>query len=228
DVRREAEAAYCFAADLAPLLAKAGTTDAREFRARLLKIDRFLEDTPTSTGFRPAIQSIRQRCLAASRGEVPASAGVLPAGLMTPTDIPEPGRVAPDFVAPVVGKLGNLRLAGLRGKPVVLVFFKPGSSTSRPALIMADALHRHFGDRAAVVAVAIGAGPDAIEQQRADMRLTVPVIDGAGIRERYGIDTYPRFLTVDPAGTITWRFDGFGMEAGYLARTEIERLIAGK
>jgi hypothetical protein len=79
-----------------------------------------------------------------------------------------------------------------------------------------------------VVAAAIGAGPEAAEKQRADMRLTVPVIDGAGIREKYGIDTYPRFLAVDPGGTVTWRFDGFGMEAGYLARTEIERLIGAK
>ena len=43
DVRREVEAAYGFASELAPLLARANKVDPREFQLKLSRIDRWLE-----------------------------------------------------------------------------------------------------------------------------------------------------------------------------------------
>src|SRR5439155_17483026 len=44
DVRRDAETAYALAAELAPLLPRAGKIDAGEFRARLARLDRYIAD----------------------------------------------------------------------------------------------------------------------------------------------------------------------------------------
>ena len=46
---------------------------------------------------------------------------------------PEPGQPAPDFRA------GTFRLADHAGRPVVLVFFRPGGETADPALAIAEA-----------------------------------------------------------------------------------------
>jgi hypothetical protein len=68
DARREIEAAYQFAAELAPLLPVAHKTDPRVFKTRLRKIDQYLEDHRAG-GFREAVEAVRRRCDAAARGE---------------------------------------------------------------------------------------------------------------------------------------------------------------
>ena len=194
DARAEADAGYCFAASPGP------TT--------LAKIDRYVADHPTPTAYRDAVDAARRRCLSVARGDA-----VLPAAAVVPVEAVEVGKPAPDFVA--AGRGGNFRLSAHRGKPVVLVFVKPGAETTPGALAVAEALNQRFADRAVVVAVGAAEGS------------SVPVVDGAGVRERYGVDAYPRFVVVDAAGGVAWRFDGFGDETGYLAKQEVERLLSG-
>lgn len=230
DLRREAEAAYCFAVDLATLQArpkpKAATPE--DYFVRVRRIDRFLDDQPAPTGFRDAIDAVRRRCDAAANGESAPAAAVISASFTTRPDPPELGRPAPDFVAPRVAALPGsdpFRLAGSKGKPVLLVFFKPEVDLSAATLYLTESLHKRYAGKADVVAVAVGAGPAAAKRQADDIHLTVPVLDGTGVRDRYGIDTFPRFFVVDPAGTLTWQFDGYGNETAGLARREIERLL---
>lgn len=225
DARRDAEAAFAFAADLDQLLSRTGPHDPGPFAVKLTKIDRYLADAATPTGFREAVDGARRRCAAAARGDLPQP--IIPASASVRLESVAVGNPAPDFVAPVVGRSEPFRLSSAKGKPAVVVFFKPGSRTGRATLLVAQALHDHFAGRAAVVAVAVGAGPDAADALSKDMKLTFPVVDGAGARDRYGIDTHPRFFALDSAGTVTWRFDGFGLETGYLAKQEVERLIGG-
>jgi peroxiredoxin len=220
DVRREVEVAYGFLSELAPLLPRADRIDAQQFRSRLVKIDRFLEEP--ATGFRPALAAARRSCEAASRGEVP------PRAIRADRDEPKPlapGRPAPDFVAPWVHAVGQFRLSAARGKPVVLVFFKPHSKTAVGALAVAEALHKKYADRAAVVALAVSAGADAAERQRDELKLTLPVASGSSVRAAYDIDTYPKFFVVDGAGLLSWQFNGYGPEVGYLVKTQVERLL---
>ena len=58
----------------------------------------------------------------------------------------------------------------------------------------------------------------------APLRLTVPILDGAAVRATYGVDTYPKFFVVDTEGLLTWQFNGFGAETGYLVKRELEKL----
>jgi hypothetical protein len=192
DARAEAEAGYCFAAAPGP--------------ATLAKIDRYLASRPAPTAYRDAVDAARRRCLAAARGDA-----VVPAAAVVPVVVPDLGQPAPDFVA------DGFRLSAVRGKPVVVVFFKPGSETAAGTLAVADALHKTFAGRAAVVAVGGGTLTG----------VSVPVVDGAGVRERYGVDSYPRFVVIDAGGLLAWRFDGFGAETGYLVKQQIERMLGG-
>jgi peroxiredoxin len=224
DLRHEAEAAFCFAQELDKLSNRPGPHNPGPFAVKLTRIERYLSDNPNPTGFRAAVETVRRRYAAAIHGEVtPAAVSIVSA--TKAAEMPDVGKPAPDFVAPVIGAAGTFRLSAARGKPAVVVFFKPGSGTSRATLIVTEALTQKLADRACVVAISVGAEPDTADAMRKDMRLTVPVLDGAGVRDRYGVDTYPRFFIVDPAGNLAWRFDGFGLEAGYLAKQEVERLI---
>ncbi len=222
DVRREVEAAYGFASELAPLLARANKVDPREFQLKLSKIDRWLEDQPAATGFRPALEAVRRRCEAAARGEATPARTAPPAAKADP---PRVGRPAPDFVAPLVHSAGQFRLSAVRGKPAVLVFYRPGSKTSAGALAVAEALHRVYAGEVAVAALAVSARPEEANRQREALKLTVPVADGSGCRAAYAVDTYPKFFVVGPSGLLAWRFDGYGGETGYLAKEQVEKLL---
>lgn len=217
DARREIEAAYRFAADLDPLLPAAHRTDPREFQKRLRKIDLYLEDTPAG-GFREAVEAVRRRCAAALRGEAVAVASV--AVSAPPAEPPAVGRPAPDFVAPAADGPGRFHLAAHRGRPVALVFFKPGVKTAPGALTVAEALHLAFPGRVAAVAIA---DPSAAARQREALKLGVPVYDGTAVRATYGVVAFPQFAVVDAAGRLAWRFDGYGPEVGYLAKQEMDR-----
>ncbi|HET6574619.1 MAG TPA: redoxin domain-containing protein [Fimbriiglobus sp.] len=222
DVRREVEAAYAFASDLAPLLAKANKVDPRQFEVKLSKIVVWLEEQSAATGFRPALEAVRRRCEAAAHGDATPALAEPPAA---PREPPRVGRPAPDFVAPLVHAAGQFRLSAVRGRPAVLVFFKPGSKTSRGSLSVAEALYKLYADRLAVVALAVSAGPEEASRQREALTLTVPVADGSGPRPAYVVDTYPKFFVVDAAGSLAWRFDGYGAETGYLAKVQVEKLL---
>jgi hypothetical protein len=221
DVRREIEVAYGFLSELAPLLPRANRMNPQVFRNRLVKIDRFLEEPPTC--FRAALMAARRSCDAAARGEVPPRA--LPIGSRDETKSLMLGRPAPDFVAPWVHALGQFRLSAERGKPVVVVFFKPRSKTAVGALSVAEALHKKYAGRATVVALAVSGGADAAERQRDELKLTVPMANGASVRAVYDIETYPRFFVVDGGGLLTWQFEGYGPETGYLVKKQVEKLL---
>jgi hypothetical protein len=132
---------------------------------------------------------------------------------------PEAGHVAPDFTA------GTFRLAEARGKPAVLVFFKPGSDTAGAALAAADALNRRYGTRAAVVPLAVWGTAEAGAEERDRLKLTVPVYDGTQADAAYGIESVPRFVLVDGAGRVRWTFAGVGAETGFLAKRQLDRLL---
>jgi len=222
DARREAEAAYSFAAELAPLVPLVGKIDPQQFRPKLSKIERFLADHPAPTGFRDSVESVRRRCEAATRGESPPT----PTATDTPPpDPPTVGRPAPDFAVPWVHAGGQFRPSAVRGRPVVLVFYRPESKTAQATLAVAEALHANYTGRAAVVAISVVDGLGVAERQRTALKLTVPIANGDSIRDLYQIDTYPKFYAIDSAGILAWKFDGYGSETGYLVKEQLERLL---
>jgi hypothetical protein len=158
EAKAEIETAWAMTAEFEASLASAKPHD---HAARAVKIQRYLDDHPGSDGFRFAIHALQRRAEAMARGIVPfvnTPTGRVPKN----TEPLQPGAAAPDFIATDVDLPGSrFRLNAAKGKPVVLVFFKPNSATSRDALTIAEALAKRFRDTAAVVPLAIGAKPEA-------------------------------------------------------------------
>ena len=179
--RRDVETAFATAADVAPFLPDAVKHGPKFFEPHLKKLDRYLADNADATSpYREAVQAVRRQLDAARRGEAVAKpapgsplglAPIAPGAPKRPL-WPEPGQFAPDFTA------GTFRLAEARGKPVVLVFFKPGSDTTDLALAVADALHTKYATRATVVPLAVGRCRRGHEGSRP------PQADGSDLRRR--------------------------------------------
>lgn len=219
DVRRDAELAYCAAAELTGMVGRRAAW--AEYTAKLGHLDRACRDHPP-TGFRDAVDAARRRYKTAAAGDLP------PAPLLADEPSAGPPRVggpAPDFVAPLVGGPGQVRLSAGRGKPSVVIFYRPGASTAAGTLAVADALHARYGGRAAVLALALHEPPATADRERERLNLAVPVADGSAVRAAYAVETFPRFFVVDAAGTLAWQFDGFGPEVGFLAREQVERAL---
>src|SRR5262249_28304016 len=106
----------------------------------LRKIAYHLEDHPP-TPYRQAVLQVQHRIEAARRGEVVISRtgpeeSAMPATLIL-------GSRAPDFVvSDLLGK-ETVRLNRFRGQPVLLVFYNPGTDTSRKVLHFAQELGQH-------------------------------------------------------------------------------------
>ncbi len=220
ELRSEIEQAVHFTAECAVC------RTAADWQTRSGKIARFLDDHPTGTSFRPALESLARRCDGAARGTVPA---VAPTLSIKPSDAAPPriGYPAPDFVVADVDRpTGRFRLSANKSKPTLAIFFKPGSATSAETLAVAEALHRHFGDRISVVPLAIGEKAPVAAKQREELKLKVPVYDGLDIRAAYGVTTFPQFFILESTGTVKWIFDaGIGPETGFLVKQQLETLL---
>lgn len=223
DTRAEVEAAWAFAAGLERL--RAGKPRAAELDAHRRDVERYVEQRPTATGFRPAINAVLRRF------EANVAPPVTPrAADPTKVEPPAVGKPAPDFTCADVDRPTNrVRLSGMRGKPAVVVFYKPGTETSEETLTVCEALFRKYEAKAAVIPLALGEDLSAASKQRATLKYTVPVFDGAEVREKYALRSYPQFFLMDGEGTVRWAFDaGIGPEVGSLVKKELEKVLAEK
>lgn len=220
ETRAEVEAAWAFAMELEQLRASRAKPDV--LNAHRSAVVRFTEQRPTGTGFRPAIEAVLRRF------EMNAAPPVtVRATAPTATEPPAIGKPAPDFTCADVDKpTSRVRLSGVRGKPAVVVFYKPGSETSEDTLIVCEALFRKLGDKVSVIPLSLGGDLVAASKQKADLKYTVPVFDGAEVREKYAVKSYPQFFVIDGEGTVRWTFDaGIGPEIGSLVKKELEKLL---
>ncbi|MCX7670085.1 MAG: redoxin domain-containing protein, partial [Anaerolineae bacterium] len=160
----------------------------------------------------------RQVLEAVRRGDVIPVAAATAAGPAR-AQWQEKGQLAPDFRA------GTFRLAEHRGKPVVLVFFKPASETTDLTLAIAEAIEKRYAGKVAVAAVVVFGDVAAATRDRDRLRLTIPVQDGGAVAATYGIETVPRFAVIDSAGKVHWTFTGVGDETGFLLREQVDSLV---
>jgi hypothetical protein len=224
EARAELEAAWVFAEEYATLMARRARPD--EIRARMSEIDRYLSARPAVSGYRAAVEAVKRRYEAGVTGVAPP---VTPKIVITPieAEAPRVGQPTPDFTVPDVDKpTGRLRLSATRGRPAVVVFYKPGSETSIDTLAVCEALHRKYAGAVTVIPLAVFAPPTVASQQRTETKCSVPVYDGVEVVSKYGVESVPRFLILDAKGTLRWSFNaGIGPEVGYLVKQEVEKVL---
>ena len=218
--RTEVETAYAAGAEADPLIREAARLGPRPFAARLARLDEFLADTQPGTPYREAALGVRRRLDAACRGEALPAPVLAPTPVVAPARRSEVGQPAPDFRA------GEFTLSAVRGRPAVLVFFMPGQETAELSLCVADALAKRYPGRVAVAPLAVFADPALAAKDVEKRHLGVPVYDGSGAVEPYGVETFPRFVVVDRTGVVRWAFAGVGAETGYLVREQVDAVLA--
>ncbi len=220
--RRDVELAYAALTDAATLAPDAVRLGPKTFENRLVKLDAQLEVTDMASPYREAMQAARRMLDDGRNGKTAAiqSTAVGPVIAVTRFVTPEVGQLATDFTA------GTFRLAEQQGKPVVLVFFRPGGETTDLSLAIAGALEKRYSGKLIVVPLAVFGDVATGAKARDRLKLTIPLYDGTKAVPVYGVETAPRFFLIDGAGKIRWTFTGVGAETGFLLKEQADRLVS--
>ncbi len=213
--RRDVEMAYATLNEAPTLISQ------KLIEARLIKLDACLEESDLTSAYREALVAARLALEAAKRGEAaPVQPSPVPISIPARLKWPEPGQLATDVQA------GHFRLADHKGKPVVLMFFKPGGETTDLSLAVADALEKRYSEKVAVVPLVVFGEVAAAVKDRDRLKFTIQLHDGATAATAYGVETVPRFAILDAVGKVRWTFTGIGTETGFLVKEQLDRLVA--
>ena len=223
DVRREIELAYLMLEELRGIIQTKGRPSTVEHRTAMTRLERFTDAQPLPGPFHDALESARRQWGLAVRGELV----VLPTTSKPAqqTRLPEIGEIFPDFLAPRIGTLANVQLARLRGKPVVLLLFRPGAETASDSLAVCEACQEYFGDQVRVVSLTIREAATVAEPLQTRLKLKHWLADGQAIRPKLDVPAWPMLMVLDGQGRLTWQFVGQGPETGYLLKQELERVL---
>ena len=193
--------------------------NARAILALQRRIGGQVENTPP-TPYRECVLQVKRMVEAAARGEVvtvahveePAPAEAAPAAI---------GGPAPDFSASEITASGISRLAKWKGKPVMLVFYHPDSVTAPELLRFAQDLQTRWGKYMSVVGLCVSDDREKALAQRDKLKLTFPLLSGAGMRISYKVETTPKVVVIDSAGLVRGMYDGWGRETATEVTNEL-------
>ncbi len=220
DRQREITQARALADAAAPLLstpAKYGP----QLTALMNRIAYHLDHQP-QTPYREAILQVKRRVEAAQRGETPPA----PASADKP-DAPPPvavvGAAAPDFLAPDLVHRSTFHFRSILGKPVLLVFYHPASPTTAAVLAYAQRMSDAHADLT-VLTLSMSSDMEAARTQHADLKLTVPLLDGNGLRTSYDVNGTPKLMLLDGDGVLRGEYTGWGRETPDEVLAELGRM----
>lgn len=137
---------------------------------------------------------------------IPALAfvGLVTAAVLNKSEPPKPGDPAPTFTAPLLDGSGDLSLADLRGKPVLINFWASWCGPCKDEAPMLVKAHEEFGDRVWFLGVDVkDARSDAlafVEEYGIDFP---SVRDESGrIYSDFGLTGQPETFFLDAEGTV--------------------------
>jgi hypothetical protein len=222
DRRREIQQARGFFQTAAPLLPKAGQVGPQPFDGLLAKITFHLDNQP-ATPYREAILQCKRRVEAARRGEAPPSA--VPTALPAVVSIATPGQVAPDSVVLDLAGKDSARLSRWLGRPLLLVFYNPTAASAEEVLRFAQSVHDTYREAVTVLTLAMSEDAEGIGKQRADLKLTVPVWSGKGLRVTYAVEATPKLMVLDADRVLRGSYVGWGRETPDEVTEELARWL---
>lgn len=180
-------------------------------------------DTQPPTPYREALLELQRRLETASRGDLPPVGR--PAALQEVRQVGAQvasSRTAPDFVASDVISNAPIRLQLLRGKPVLLLFYNPKSSSAPDILRFGQTIKPM--NQIQVLGLSVTSEAFVTIQQRNELGVDFPIVAGADLRSAYGVDVTPKLIVIDGDGMIRRTFEGWGDETPELIREELRRL----
>jgi hypothetical protein len=221
DRRREIQQARSFAESAAPFLATP-VKFMPQLEALQSKIKHYLDNQPP-TPYREAVLQVKRRVDAARRGESPpAPVRDEPSGAPAVAAL---GKPAPDFVVPEITGRELARLRRWHGRPLLMVFYNPTSQTAEELLRFAQKVQDTYPERVAVVGLAISEDAERARKQHADLRLTIPIVRGGGLRISYGVEATPRLMLLDAGGMVRGTYVGWGRETPTEVGEELKRWL---
>jgi peroxiredoxin len=122
------------------------------------------------------------------------------------------GRPAPEFVIPDFTSPQSAGLHRWKGKPVLMVFYSPKSVLVEEVLQLAQEIHNAGRGEVAVLALAMSQDAEIVRKQRTHLHLSVPVLNGTGLRQSYGVEATPKLMVLDDTGILRGSYVGWGRE----------------
>lgn len=210
DRRREITLAQSLFDNVTGLLPRAGQLGPRPFENVLKRIEYHSEQYPP-TPYRDALRRVQRLAEAGKRGESPPE--VTPAADPAPvSNVLALGRPAPDFLVPDLLNSSSVRLRHWIGRPILLVFYNPLSSSAPEVLHFAQRVLEGNSDQVVVLGMAVSDDTTLLTKQRAALRLTFPMLSGTGLRLSYAVDATPKLVVLDAAGVVRGSYVGWGPE----------------
>jgi peroxiredoxin len=220
DRRKEITQIKSFSNTLAPLLPRAAEIGPRPFETILERIKKY-SDNQSPTPYREAIRHVQRLAEAGKRGETPPDAGT---GDPTPiVQVAAMGRPAPDFLSQDLASHESARLRHWLGQPVLLVFYNPDSSLGEDVLRFAQTVRDSNDNHVAVVGLSVSDDNERALEQKADLKLTFPILSGTGLRLSYGVEATPKLVVIDAAGTVRGSYIGWGPETPTSIADDLQR-----
>ena len=207
DLVREVKRAHTLADSAAPLL-QTPAKYTTQIDQLLESIKKHLENS-APTSYREATLHLQRRLESARRGDAPPA----PLNPESPElSIAAVGRPAPDFIAPDMLTKESTRLSRWKGKPMLLMFYSTRSPFSTELLQLAQEVQTAGKGDVAVVILVLSNDPETVRKQWTEARVTVPALDGRGLRLSYDVKDTPKMLVVDADGVVRGVEVGWGGE----------------
>jgi peroxiredoxin len=224
DRRQEILQARAFQEAAGPLL-PAPATSGSQLDTLQNKIAHHVENQP-ATPYREVVLLVKRRVEAARRGETPPAPPPDQAAA-TPA-VASIGATAPDFTAPDLIEGGSARLHRFAGRAALFVFYHPASPTAGDLLRFAQQVSDAFPRSVTVVGLSMSEDAAAVRQQRSDLHLTFPVLNGSGLRVSYAVETTPKIVLIDAAGVVRGAYLGWGRETSGEVTAELRRWLPAR
>jgi peroxiredoxin len=210
-----------FNSALAPFLTNPVRDGSQPIDRIISSINYHLQSQPP-TPCRDAILQIKRNAEAAKRGEVPA---VLPHEDPFVTAEARVGHRAPDFVVTDVVTKELARSRQWIGRPIIMLFYSPASSSAEIVLRFAQSLQDTYQQRIHVLGFAIGDDAEKIRKQSVDLRLTFPILSGKSLQQSYAVEATPKLVIIDRAAILRAIHEGWGPETPAAVREDLKRCV---
>lgn len=181
-------------------------------------------DRSTPTHYRKAFVHIKSMLESAKKGEtlVP-QVHVADSPMQHTVKALDVGQRAPDFYVSSLTEEQAFRLNSQLGKPVLVVFYNPATTTGIEVIRYAKQLTESTKGTVSVMAMAVTSDAEIARKQHRDMRLPFPVLDGQGMRMTFGAELTPRFVLLDGEGYVRLAQTGWGLQIPYEIQEALQR-----
>jgi hypothetical protein len=104
-----------------------------------------------------------------------------------------------------------------------MVFYNPYSTTAEEILHFAQMAAVGYRDDAIVVGLAMSEDGEKVRKQRDELHLTIPVLNGLGLRKSYDVEATPKLMVLDAEGVVRGAYVGWGQETAGSVLTDLKR-----